>query len=195
MKTEIKNLPLPTAHKMLVSELVNRGGSIELLPDTEVVILTYKDKKHFFIDSWLPLIPYNIGLILTNPDYSLSVLKKQSIQTTSLTGNKKIYYDKNDWLQIADCNSSNLIWKNAPHQDFQQLRSLAKKVLLSFYPSPLITFEVLTDELDISTTTLPAVSSVSWQIDPFIPGFALKNDSSLPLVKVVANLFDVITYN
>ncbi len=50
----------------IVNELVNRGCVATYLPDTNVVIVSQQKKEVYFIDGYTPLVPYNLGLILSN---------------------------------------------------------------------------------------------------------------------------------
>jgi hypothetical protein len=82
MKNKIDLSSVSPYQRQLLQELSDRGVRLDFLDRTDVIVAEKNKQRLFFIDEYTPLVPHNIGLILTNRVLVDSVLKANGIKTS-----------------------------------------------------------------------------------------------------------------
>ncbi len=72
---------LPTSQKQLLNKLLDLGANLLWLENTQVVVVKYKGREHLFVGDYTPLVPHNIGLIISNKFFVSQLLKHDKIST------------------------------------------------------------------------------------------------------------------
>jgi hypothetical protein len=69
-------------NEYLKSTLMHYGITFTEIPSSEMALATYKKKKALFVSGYTPLVPYNIGLILSNKSFVKALLHEKKIPIT-----------------------------------------------------------------------------------------------------------------
>jgi len=73
---------LPDYRKVLAKELLKLGAELTLLDGTEVISIRVKKKMSLWVGNYVPCVPYNIGMSLTNKNYIYKILAANKIPVT-----------------------------------------------------------------------------------------------------------------
>lgn len=67
---------LPAASKYLVSLILKKGGTLDVLPGTNAYVCGLKGKEYIFLGEFTPLTPYMYGVVFSNQKYWFEILKE-----------------------------------------------------------------------------------------------------------------------
>jgi hypothetical protein len=79
METKPTSPVAPTLPAVLLAEFQRRHLHWQNIPDTDVFIIKKGQRRGFIIQSYLPTVPYNIGLILSNKNFVREILAEKKI--------------------------------------------------------------------------------------------------------------------
>lgn len=69
----------------LLQQLQNKGFNISEVANTNIFIVAKKKKEVYFVQGYTPLVPYNIGLILSNKQITKKILEDAKLPTVGGT--------------------------------------------------------------------------------------------------------------
>jgi hypothetical protein len=81
MKDLLTQITIPDSIRHILSELDKRYIRIQVIPDTNILLLEKGKQKKIIVGGYLPFLPYDLGLLLSNKFFAKQVLKRRRIST------------------------------------------------------------------------------------------------------------------
>ena len=80
MRITKKNISnILSSQQRIAGALLDRGATLNLLKGTNVITICFANREYLWVGNYLPTIPYNVGLCISNKYFVTRVLEASNI--------------------------------------------------------------------------------------------------------------------